>query len=193
LSRLTDAEPGLSHLPSSLSDQLKHAARGAAVPPVNLSSGRPVYVFGDQAMIVSTSSRLLIRRSRDPGAPARSNRRITAHVHEQRRVQFPSSQAEPATEDLLRAEFAMCSHDLGAFDQPRCEHRVCEVVLHFGGIGDRIGLGHGAPSARSAARRARDAKLPGRPDGDLCPASIRSVITSSAGSAEVERTDESCM
>src|SRR5215217_719557 len=33
LSRLTDAEPGLSHLSSSLSDQLKHAALTDAVPP----------------------------------------------------------------------------------------------------------------------------------------------------------------
>ena len=48
LSRLIDAEPGLSHLSASLSDQLKHAAVGDAVPPANLGSGRPVYVFSDK-------------------------------------------------------------------------------------------------------------------------------------------------
>src|SRR5215204_6086009 len=50
LSRLIDAEPGLSHLSSSLSDQLKHAALGAAVPPANLGSGRTVSIFSDQAI-----------------------------------------------------------------------------------------------------------------------------------------------
>jgi hypothetical protein len=50
LSGLTDAEPGLSHLSSSLSDQLKHAALGDAVPPANLGSGRPVYILSDQAI-----------------------------------------------------------------------------------------------------------------------------------------------
>ena len=35
------------------------------------------------------------------------------------------SDKNPTGQDLIRAEFAMCSHDLGAFDQPRSEYRVC--------------------------------------------------------------------
>jgi hypothetical protein len=51
LSRLTDAEPGLSHLSSSLSDQPKHAARGAAVPPANLGAAH--FLVYDQPKAVA--------------------------------------------------------------------------------------------------------------------------------------------
>jgi hypothetical protein len=50
LSRLIDAEPGLSYLLSSLSDQLMHAAVGDAVPPANLGGDRPAQVLSHQAL-----------------------------------------------------------------------------------------------------------------------------------------------
>jgi hypothetical protein len=50
LSRLRCAEPRLSHLLSSLSDQLKHTALGNAVPPAKLSGGHPCHVLSYQAL-----------------------------------------------------------------------------------------------------------------------------------------------
>jgi hypothetical protein len=49
---------------------------------------------------------------------------------------------DPA-EDLLRAESLMGGDELGAFHQPRPEHRMCQVGPGLRKIADRVCLGHG--------------------------------------------------
>ena len=44
----------------------------------------------------------------------------------------------------LSAESPVRGEDLGTFDQPWSEHRMCEIGLRLGQIADRVRLGDGA-------------------------------------------------